>query len=504
MSGAWSRIAGSKLLRIVIAYPVVAWVVIEVSEVMLPRLGLPDWTVTLVVALAILGFPIALFLGWAASRDAGATSLATADRHSIAVLPFVDMSEDQDQAYFCEGMAAEIINDLVKVGRLKVASRTSSFSYRNTDLDACQIGRELNVASILEGGVRKSGRRLRVTAQLIDVNNGFHLWSERYDRELVDVFDIQDEIAHSIVRALKVRLTAEEAEAMALPVACTPEAYEYYLKGMHEFHGFGRRSLEAALKWFERSLEECDVYAPSYAGMANALAFIYMFQDANPEYSRRAGELAERAVELDPASAEAHTARGITRLLERQFEASEQSFQRALALNPELFEAHHQYARMLWTSGRADEAVREFRRATELNPDDYVSPNLMVSLLQDGQHDAEARHYAELAVTRAERWLERHPYDARALYLGSGSLIMLGRRSEAEQWAEKAITMQPTTDTFYNAACTYARLGQLERAIDLLERADMKGRNYDWMVRDPDLFALKGHPRFEKLLETLR
>jgi adenylate cyclase len=156
---------------------------------------------------------------------------------------------------------------------------------------------------------------------------------------------------------------------------------------------------------------------------------------------------------------------------------------------------------MLWTSGRIDESVREFQIATELNPDDYQSPNLMVSLLQDGENEDEVARIAEISVQRCRKQLDNHPEDARALYFGAGSLVALGRNDEAVEWAERAITIQPTTDTFYNVACVYVRLGDCERAIELLERADMRGRNQDWMINDPDLADLRGHPRFEALLK---
>jgi adenylate cyclase len=497
----WKGLAGHRMLKIGIAYLVVAWVIIQVAEVILPSLRLPEWSVTLVVVMAVLGLPLALFLGWASSGREKAAAIA--DQRSIAVLPFADMSEGADQAYFCEGMAEEIINDLVRVERLNVASRTSSFSYRNSDLNAVQIGRELNVGSILEGSVRKAGNRLRVTAQLIGVQDGYHLWSERYDREFDDVFEIQDEIARNIVKALRIRLSPEETRAMALPMNCTPAAYEHYLKGRHQFHRFGRRNLEAAVSWFEKALEECETFAPAYAGLADALSHIYMFLDARDEYRTRALENAERALELDPDSPETRTSIGLARMLVNDFESSERAFLKALELNPESFDAHYLYARMLWTQGRLDEAIEQFGIATDLNPEDYQSPNLLVSLLR-GRDDARARRYSEIAVRRSLAQLEREPDDIRAMYLMTGALVRLGREDEAIHWAERAVTLQPTSDTYYNVACTYVLMGRHDRALDMLEAAAMQGKNYAWMANDPDLEPLRGHPRFEAVLETIR
>lgn len=501
--GGWKKLVGSKLLKIGVGYPLVAWFVIQIAEVILPALRLPEWTVTLVIALVILGYPIALILGWASSSERKTTEKVAVDERSIAVLPFLDMSQDADQAYFCEGMAEEIINDLVKVGRLKVASRTSSFSFRDSDQDAIQIGRDLNVASILEGSVKKAGNRLRINAQLVNVKDGYQLWSERFDREFNDVFEIQDEIARSIVRTLEIQLTPQEAAAMSLPISCSPAAYKSYLKGRHEFNKFGRRGLEAAVTWFEKVLEECDTFAPAHAGLADALSHIYMFQDARDEIRQRAIKNAERALELDPDSAETHTSLGLARMLVDDLEGSERSFRKALELNPNASEAHHMYARMLWSGGRHEEAKTQFKLATELNPDDYQSPNLLVSLMRDNVDD-QAIRYAEISVQRSLAQLEREPDDVRAMYLMAGSMILLGRNDEAIEWAERAITMQPASDSYYNVACVFVMLDDHDRALEMLEQANLRGRNYAWMINDPDLAPLRGHPRFEAILEKVR
>lgn len=499
------RLVGSKLARVALGYPVVAWVVLQVGEIVVPELSLPDWTLRLLIVMALLGYPIALLLAWAAMRSpATASTVAPPASGTIAVLPFADMSPDSDHAWFCEGIAEEVINDLVKVASLKVVARTSSFSFRNSELDARQIGRELGVSSILEGSVRKAGDRVRINAQLIDVSNGYHLWSQRYDRDMCDVFAVQDEISRSIVEALRVAITPEEQRAMALPKHCSVEAWEHYLKGRHQFHRFGRRGLEAARRWFERALEECDTFAPAYAGMADCLSQIYLYLDARKEYREQAVSYAERALELDPQSAEAHVAMGFASTIMQDTASAEASFRRALELDPDSFEAHYQYGRMLWTADRQPLSLQHMQRAVEVKPDDYQAAGLLVGMLRGAGHEKEQLKYAEITVERALAHLPNEPDDVRAMYLLSGALAVLGRKDEAREWAERAIAVSPTTETYYNTACTYASLGDVQRALDLLERSDMQGSNYQWVVRDPDLDPLRDEPRFHAIVERLK
>ena len=229
---------------------------------------------------------------------------------SIAVLPFADMSPQKDQDYFCEGIAEEIINALTKIQALRVASRSSAFAFKGKNQDMRQVGEQLNVSTVLEGSVRKAGERIRITAQLISVADGYHLWSERYDRNLEDVFAVQDEIAENIVKALRVVLTEDEKRAIEKPRTENVQAYEYYLRGRQFFHQFREKGLQFARRMFTRAIEIDPTFALAYAGNADCSSFLYMWWDPSQANLDQAVAASQKALELAPTTAEAHASRG--------------------------------------------------------------------------------------------------------------------------------------------------------------------------------------------------
>jgi TolB-like protein/Flp pilus assembly protein TadD len=520
-----------KVIRVAIVYAVVAWVLIQVAEATFAPLQLPQWTLTLVVVLAIFGFPISVALAWAFEvtpegvrreraddePDASAASPAepdetvepavaaatrTGDAPSIAVLPFLDMSRERDQEYFCEGMAEEILNALTRIEGLRVAARTSSFRFKGQAEDVRNVGRELAVNTVLEGSVRKSGDRLRVTAQLISAADGYHLWSERYDRGLEDVFAIQDEIATKITEALELRLTRRDRDAIHGRTKGAIQAYDYYLRGRHAVHQFGKRPVEYAIQMFEKAIAIDPDYAPAYAGLTLANAQMYMVYDAGSNVCAAAERASARAIELDPDSAEAHTTRGIVELMINRFDAAEQAFERAIALDPRSFDAHFYYAQSHATRGSHVRAAELYEKAAEVRPEDYQALLICAQSYRSvGRMDAE-RSAAERGLVRARRTLELNPDDVRALYLGAVALYKIGRAEEGKEWAERALALEPDEPSvLYNVACYYARAGDYERSMDLLERAVLPGSaNRVWMEHDSDLDALRELPRFKAYL----
>src|SRR6478672_10578367 len=274
-SGLLADLKRRRLVRVLVLYAVVGWVVIEVASVVLPALQLPSWAVTLVTVLVVLGFPIAAALAWAsdtqpatsptvpmpapeplaASAPSPPTAIASEGRHSVAVLPFVNMSGDPENEYFSDGIAEEILNLLTKLPQLKVASRTSSFAYKGKEASIPTVARELGVGSVLEGSVRRAGDHVRISAQLIDTASDSHLWSETYDRELKDVFAIQDDIARSIAEALRVTLGPRERRALQTIATANPQAYDYYLRGRRYFYAMRRRDFLHAIRMYEHAIE---------------------------------------------------------------------------------------------------------------------------------------------------------------------------------------------------------------------------------------------------------
>ena len=424
---------------------------------------------------------------------------------SIAVLPFVNMSNDPDNEYFSDGVAEDIINALTRVQALRVASRTSSFAFKGKSEDIGEIGRKLKVGTVLEGSVRKAGSRLRVTAQLVSVADGNNLWSERYDRQLEDVFAIQDEIAGSIVKALRVVLTEGEKRAIEKAPTESVEAYDYYLRGRQFFHQFRRTGMQFARRMYERAIEIDPGFAMAYAGIADACSFLYMYWDGSKANLEAADAASRKALELDPDLAEAHASRGFAYSLRREYGPAQQHFERAIQLNPKLYEAHYFYARACFQEGRFADAIGHYEAASRVRPEDYQALLLMQSPLNSLGRHQEARSALRRGLQVAEKHLELNPDDARALYLGAGGLAQLGEREKALEWARRAHVLDPEdSGVLYNVACNYALLGMTEAALDCLERAIQNGFGHrEWIENDSDLDSLRAEPRFEALKKRL-
>jgi len=424
---------------------------------------------------------------------------------SIAVLPFVNMSNDPENEYFSDGIAEEIINALTKVQALRVTSRTSAFAYKGKNEDIGEIGHKLKVATVLEGSVRKAGSRLRVTAQLVSVADGNNLWSERYDRQLEDVFAIQDEIAGSIVKALRIVLSEGEKRAIEAAPTDNVEAYEYYLRGRQFFHQWSRTGIQYARRMFERAIDIDPNYAVAFAGVADCCAFLYMYWDGSRANLEGADSASRKALELAPEIAEAHASRGFALTLERNYEGARLEFATAIRLNPNLYEAHYLYARAHLQAGNLEEAVREFEEAARVRPEDYQAILLSTGPLKGlGRLDA-SKAAQRRGLTVVEKHLELNPGDARALYLGSVALIELGERERGLEWAGRARAANESDSlVLYNVACTYAVANLVDKAIDCLDSAIQNGFGHRaWIENDSDLDSLRQDPRFQALLKRL-
>jgi TolB-like protein/class 3 adenylate cyclase/Flp pilus assembly protein TadD len=424
---------------------------------------------------------------------------------SIAVLAFVNMSNDPENEFFSDGIAEEIINSLSKVKVLRVAARTSSFAFKGRNEDIGDVGRKLKVQTVLEGSVRKAGNRLRVTAQLINVADGYHLWSERYDRQLEDVFAIQDEIAENIVRALRVVLGEDEKRALEKPRAENVKAYEYYLRGRQVQYQMRRSALQYARRMFDRAIEIDPNFARAHAGVADCCSFLYMYWDGSKANLEAADASSQRALELDPAGAEAHTSRGVALTLRRDYEAARREFDNALSLDPKLFEAHYFYARACLIEGKFEEALARYRDAWKVRPEDYQAILLsMDALAKLGRHE-EVLEAAQQGLKVADAHLELNPDDARAWYLSAAALMHLGQRDEAFERSRRASAIDPEdAGVLYNVACNYSLAGAVDEAIDHLERAIRNGFGQrEWLENDSALDPIRDDPRFQVLLRKL-
>ena len=424
---------------------------------------------------------------------------------SIAVLPFTNTSNDPENEYFTDGMAEEIINALSKIQSLGVASRTSTFAFKGTTQDIREIGKKLEVSAVLEGSVRRMGNKIRVSAQLINVVNGLQLWSDRYDREIEDVFAIQDEIAQNIVKALRVVLSEDEKRAIEKVATENVEAYDYYLRGRKFFHQHRRTSIEFARQMFTRAIEVDPNYARAHAGIADCCSILYMYFDARESNLRQADRASQKALQLDPDLAEAHAARGLAYSLSQQYDKATQEFETAMKLDPKLYEAPYFYGRACLAQGKWYDAAPLFEKASALRPEDYQAPSFLASAFAGQGRIHEASKASQKAVKVIEKWLDINPDDARALNLGATIWSNLGETEKALSWAERSLQIDPEDpQLLYNVACVYSIEGMREEAIKCLERAIDKGYGHrEWVEHDSDLNSLRADPRFKALVERI-
>jgi adenylate cyclase len=426
-------------------------------------------------------------------------------RGSIAVLAFSDMSSAKDQGYFCEGIAEEVINHLTKIRGLRVSSRTSSFAFKGKSEDVREIGKKLGVSSVLEGSVRKAGTQLRISAQLINAENGCHLWSESYDRELKDVFVIQDEIARSIASTLKIALTPGENRAIGKAPTTHLEAYDYYLRGKQFFYQYKRKGIEFALKMFLNAIDLDPSFVRAYAGISDCCSFLYLYAGSHEEHQEKADSMSRKALDLDPESAEAHASRGVACSLKKDYQSAEEEFETAIQLDPMLFEAYYFYARVYFVEGKLQKAVQMYEKAIEVNPQDYQSPLLVAQIYSDLGDADKAKDSRLRGIKAARAKLSLNPDDARALYMGANGLVALGDFEQGLDWANQALSIDPDEPMLlYNVACIQSLAGKFDDALDSLERAVRSGLTQkNWLEHDSNLDPLRQYPRYKKLIKLL-
>jgi TolB-like protein len=555
-----------KVVRIAILYSIVAWILIQLADVIFPALALPEWSVRFFVILAIMGFPLALLLSWvfdfgpegvtrtepladasavgepertgskaeAAPEDPPAPPAvvgAAPMEKSIAVLPFVDMSETGDSEYFSDGVTEEILNALTRVRHLHVASRTSAFAFKGKDLGIRKIADELNVATVLEGSVRKAGARLRITAQLINAADGYHLWSETYDRELEDVFAVQDEIARAIVEALKVQLDLGATPHLVVPSTQSMDAYSLYLKGRYVYNKFRREDLGGSLSFYEQALEADPGYARAYAGIADSWMALADDWYAPEEAYPKAREAAERAIQLDDSLAEAHAAVGkVLGWYEWDFQGAELALRRAIARSPSYAEGHYGLASVLPSNGNMEEGLAEMREALALDPlSSEFSGWVARFLLYSGR--------LEEAIEQCKETIRLDPQYYYAHVRMGNALLAMGRAEEAlaafreqatrtgdvvsvrayEAQALAALRREEEARAILDAleneerwvrpeflAGAYGELGDLDRAFQKLEEAlAARSAGLVYLHIDPAYASLRDDPRFGDMVRRV-
>jgi adenylate cyclase len=417
--------------------------------------------------------------------------------NSIAILPLINMSNDPEQDYFCDGISEEIMNALGQLNNLRVVARSSAFSFKGKNVDVREIGKSLNVNTILEGSVRKSGKRLKIITQLISSSTGSQMWSNLYDRELEDIFSIQEDIARSVATAIKGFLTLEEKEVIRRPETVI-EAYEYFLKGRQLFHNL---MLKDARDMFRKAIGLDSEYALAYAGLADALSWLYEWEGGSLADLAEAEQSSQKALSLAPGLAESHSSRGYILSLGKRYDEAEQEFIEAIRLNSNCYDAYYLYGRSCFSRGDIEKSAELFLKASEVRREDFQSLLLLAQSLRVMGKDKE-QEMMRKGISKARKQLELNPVDIRALALGAGSLFDLGEKEEAFKWISKAFELYPDdAGTLFNAAGLYAKAGNKDRALSLLERAFAKGYgNKNWIEKDPDYSSLRNEPRYKDLL----
>src|SRR6266498_639846 len=506
MKNFFAELKRRNVYKVAVAYAVVAWLLVQVATQVFPFLEIPNWVVRLVIALVVIGFPVAVLIAWAFEAtpegikrtvvaDAmpaagqkkhawiyivvigGAISVALfflgrytapisknrgASERSIAVLPFENRSRDPDNAYFAEGIQDEILTRLAKVADLKVISRTSTQHFKSAPDNLPEIGKQLGVANILEGSVQKANDQVRVNVQLINAITDAHLWADTYDRKLTDIFAVETEIAKTVADTLQAKLSGSEKSSMAKTPTVNPEAYELYLKGRFFWNKRTGDDLRKSIEYLKQAIAKDPGYALAYAALADSYGILRFYGGASPDESVvPAATAAKKALELDDSLAEAHASLGLIATEELEVNRGVKELERAIQLNPNYATAHHWLSLALTALGQSDRSVAELKRALELDPLSMViNADLSIGYLY-------ARRYDE-AEAQARRALEIDPRSFLAHYYLGMALQLKGQLKEAIPEFQKAVDLNHDPYSIAMLAQAYARNGQTDEARKLL------------------------------------
>ena len=573
-----SELGRRNVYKVAVAYAVVGWLLVQVTTQVFPIFEIPNWALRLIVLAIIIGFPIALVIAWAfeltpegikhtedvdlsnkrisknrtwiyvaligaalsvtlfligrLSAPRSSPSPAGVPEKSIAVLPFVNMSADKSDEYLSDGMTEELINVLTKVKGLRVPGRSACFAFKGKNEDDIfhKVGEQLHVNAVLEGSVRKAGEKLRITAQLVNVADGYHLWSEAYDRDMKDILAVQSDVAQRVVQALQLQLGGEEARALAKKPTENAEAYRLYLLGRYHFNKFTRAGWTNAIHYFEQALQVDPAYALAYCGLADTYGWAGGQIVAGREAWAKEKELALKALALDPNLADAHLSLGVALFSAFDFRGSENELKRAIQLNPNLALAYDQYGWTFMAKGDFDGAIANEKKALDLDP---LNPLLNTDL---GFFLHWARRYDE-GIAQLRKTLDLDPNNALAEQTLGWCLHWKGKTVDALAEFQKATALDDlpwykgSLGYAYAAAGDRAKAEQVLRDLDELAKKQYvspaarasvylglgeKGKALDWIEKafedmDPLFWwntdqlydSVRDEPRFKALLKKM-
>jgi serine/threonine protein kinase/tetratricopeptide (TPR) repeat protein len=437
-------------------------------------------------------------------RAALADSKGDADKQavkSIAVLYFENLSGVKEDEYFRDGITEDIITELSKIKGMNVFSRPTVLAYRDKQVTPAQIGQQLGAAYVLAGSLRRAGNRLRITTQLVDTHTDFPLWSERYDREMKDIFEVQDEIAHKIADALRIQLSPQEQEALAAKPTDDLQAYDLYLRGRSYARRLTRQDLEFALQMYENAVTQDETFALAYAAIANVCAYYHAHYAREQVWIDRARVAAERAMSLKPDVPEVMVAQAWILYAKGQYDDAIAIVRNVIAHKRDCEGAYYLLLRALFASGKYQDVANVAEEAIEASGTDYNVYVPIMNALGALAKQESLRNVRQRAIQAMEAHVRQVPEDARARILLSSYYAVEGRQDDAMREANLAMLLRPNEATVhYNAACTFCAMNKRAEALDALGKAWRNGfKDADWARRDPDLAILHDDPEFEKL-----
>jgi adenylate cyclase len=457
----------------------------------------------LIEAVASTAGPVKAKAGSAAPDKSAQTS-----QFSICVLPFVNMSGDPEQEYFSDGITEDIITDLSKVSALLVIARNTAFTFKGKVMDVKDVAKSLGVTHVMEGSVRKAGDRVRITAQLIDSATGGHVWADRYDRDLTDIFAIQDEISKAIVAALRVKLLPEEKKAIETRGTSSVEAYNLYLMARQQLidGSFGDPRRDETIV---RICQQATVLDPNYAQAWALMAFAQSELRFWHGKDVHALPAAERALEINPDLAEVRCVKARYLEEEQHQPDANREIQEALRIDPDSWEVNREAARMMFREGKIREAVPYFEKAAALMEADWHNPSMLTSCYRNLKEEENLQRAARMTIDRAQAALAKDPTNGSAVAVGAGAFAIVGETDRAKEWVQRALLLDPENLSMrYNLACVLSlELGDHETALDVLDtffERVQSSIHVKHLEVDPDLDGLRDHKRFKQMLSNAK
>ena len=425
------------------------------------------------------------------------------EEKSIAVLYFENMSPDKENEYFCAGITEDIIIDLSKIHQLKVIPRSDVLPFRTKEVNSRKVGEILGVTYILEGSVRKAGQQIRVTTQLINVQTGFQIWAERYDRLLEDIFDVQIELSQKIAEALKVSLSESEKELLAQKPTDDLRAHDFYMRGRDFLTTAGKKNNESAIKMFEHALSIDPNYSLAYLALAEAFTYQYIFYDGDQKWLGKIISSNEKAQELNPDLKETEFTKGMVFYHQKRFADARRTFENFIKQNDESYVAFHWLGLVATITKNYGDALKYFKQAAEIKPySEEPWMHIEMTYRRLGDREA-ARTAAEKTLEITNRKIEANAQDGIALSRNAATYAIIGKQQEALNILKRVLEVSPNDGlALYNCACTYAQIGKKKEAMEFLQKAIGKGYNniIEWIENDPDFEPYRDDPQFREIL----